>query len=87
MEYIIGKRQVVMNFSEKFCKTENEVLSSDCFADVWGKYVKHLYQTENQAFLKVLKVLFVVYDFAFTLLCLSFLRCGLHRRFCVVCFV
>ena len=56
MEYIIGKRQVVMNFSEKFCKTENEVLSSDCFADVWGKYVKHLYQTENQAFLKVLKV-------------------------------
>lgn len=56
MEYVIGKRQVVMNFSEKFCKTENEVLSSDCFAEVWGKYVKHLYQTENQAFLKVLKI-------------------------------
>ncbi|MCR5231973.1 MAG: hypothetical protein K6B64_04925 [Acholeplasmatales bacterium] len=56
MEYVTGKRQVVMNFSEKFCKTENEVLSSDCFADVWGKYVKHLFKTENQTFLAVLKI-------------------------------
>ena len=47
MEYVTGARQVVMNFSEKFCKTENEILSSDCFADVWGKYVKHLFKTEN----------------------------------------
>ena len=56
MEYAIGKRQVVMNFSEKFCKTENEILSSDCFADVWGRYVDHLFKTENQTYLVVLKV-------------------------------
>ena len=51
MEYALGQRQVVMNFSEKFCKTENEVLSSACFAEVWGKYIKNLYKTENQTFL------------------------------------
>ena len=45
MEYALGQRQVVMNFSEKFCKTENEVLSSACFAEVWGKYIKNLYKT------------------------------------------
>ena len=56
MEYALGKRQVVMNFSLKFCKTENEVLSSECFSDVWGRYVKHLYKTENQNLLRVLKI-------------------------------
>ena len=45
MEYVTGKRQVIMNFSEKFCKTEAEVLSSACFEEVWGKYVDHLYKT------------------------------------------
>ena len=56
MEYVTGKRQVIMNFSEKFCKTEAEVLSSACFQEVWGKYVDHLYKTENQAFLPVLNI-------------------------------
>ena len=56
MEYALGQRQVVMNFSEKFCKTENEVLSSACFAEVWGKYIKNLYKTENQTFLSVLNI-------------------------------
>ncbi len=54
MEYVTGKRQVVFNFSEKFCKTEIEVLSSDCFKEVWGRYLKGLYASENQAFLPVL---------------------------------
>ena len=40
MEYVTGKRQVVFNFSEKFCKTEYEILNSACFKDVWGKYIK-----------------------------------------------
>ncbi len=31
-----------MNFSEKFCKSEAEVLSSACFKEVWGKYIDHL---------------------------------------------
>ena len=56
MEYVTGKRQVVMNFSEKFCKTEIEVLNSDCFKEVWTKYVDGLYKSENQAFLPVLNI-------------------------------
>jgi hypothetical protein len=56
MEYVTGKRQVVMNFSEKFCKTEIEVLNSDCFNEVWTRYIDNLYKTENQAFLPVLNI-------------------------------
>ena len=53
MEFVTGKRQVVMNFSEKFCKTEVEVLNSECFKEVWTRYVEGLYKSENQAFLPV----------------------------------
>ncbi|MCR5705522.1 MAG: hypothetical protein K6G48_01780 [Acholeplasmatales bacterium] len=56
MEYVTGKRQVVFNFSENFCKTENEVLNSACFKDVWGRFIKRVYESENQAFLPVLTV-------------------------------
>ena len=56
MEFVTGKRQVVMNFSEKFCKTEVEVLNSDCFREVWTRYVEGLYKSENQAFLPVLNI-------------------------------
>jgi hypothetical protein len=56
MEYITGKCQVIINFAEKFCKTEVEVLSSACLEVVWSKYVDHLYKTENQAFSPVLNV-------------------------------
>ena len=56
MEFVTGKRQVVLNFSQKFCKSEIEVLNSDCFKEVWTKYVEHLYKTENQALLPVLNL-------------------------------
>jgi len=56
MEFATGQRQVVLNFSEKFCKTEIEVLDSACFKDVWTKYVKHSFDTENQTELAVLKL-------------------------------
>ncbi len=56
MEYVTGKRQVVLNFSEKFCETEIEILNSACFKEVYGRYIKHLFDTENQAFLPVLSV-------------------------------
>ncbi|MCR5350427.1 MAG: hypothetical protein K6E20_05525 [Acholeplasmatales bacterium] len=54
MEFVVAKRSVVLNFSEKFCKSEIEVLNSECFKEVWGKYVSHIYKSENQAFLPVL---------------------------------
>ena len=47
MEYIFNDKQVVINFSENFCKNEIEVLNSDCFFDVLSRYVEHLYKTEN----------------------------------------
>ena len=56
MEYATGQRQVVLNFSEKFCKTENEVLSSDCFKEVWTKYIKRSFESENQLELRVLSL-------------------------------
>ncbi len=56
MEYVTGKRQVVFNFSEKFCTTETEVLNSDCFREVWSRYIKNLFATENQSFLPVLTI-------------------------------
>ncbi len=56
MEFVTGQRQVVLNFSEKFCKSPIEVLNSDCFKEVWTKYLKHIYETENQSFLPVLTV-------------------------------
>ena len=57
MEYILNDKQVVMNFSENFCKNEIEVLNSDCFKDVLKRYIDHLYKTENQAFLPTLNII------------------------------
>ena len=57
MEYVKGSRQIVMNFSELFCKNEIEVLSSNCFKDIWRRYLKHVKKTENKTFLDVLCIL------------------------------
>ena len=57
MEYIKGSRQIVMNFSELFCKNEIEVLNSNCFKDIWKRYLKHVKKTENKTFLNVLNLL------------------------------
>ncbi len=76
MEYATGQRQVVLNFSEKFCKTENEVLSSECFKEVWTKYIKRSFESENQLELRVLslfpKKLVIPYTIKLFKLLLSF---------------
>lgn len=56
MEYVTGQRQVIINFSEVFCKTETEVLNSACFKEVWSKFVKGVYKAEKQDLLKVLNI-------------------------------
>ncbi len=56
MEYVTGQRQVIINFSEVFCKTETEVLNSACFKEVWSKFVKGVYKAEKQNLLQVLNV-------------------------------
>ena len=57
MEYVKGSRQIVMNFSELFCRNEIEVLSSACFKDIWKRYFRHIKKNENAAFLEVLNIL------------------------------
>lgn len=57
MEYVKGSRQIVMNFSELFCRNEIEVLSSNCFKDIWKRYLRHVKKTENAAFLETLNLL------------------------------
>ena len=57
MEYVTGQRQVVLNFSELYCKSEIEILNSACFADIWARFVKRAYKTHNAAQLVVLNVL------------------------------
>lgn len=56
MEYVTGQRQVVLNFSELFCKTETEVLNSACFKEVWSKFIEGIYKTEKQTALEVLNI-------------------------------
>lgn len=48
MQYVFNKKQVIINFSEKFCKTEVEILSSDCFRDVLEAFIERSYKKNNQ---------------------------------------
>lgn len=56
MEYVTGQRQVIMNFSELFCKNEVEVLNSLCFATVWERFLDHIYKVEKQDVLKIINI-------------------------------
>ena len=49
MEFVTGQRQVVINFSEIFCKTPNEVLNSACFKEVWKKFISSIKKSEKRA--------------------------------------
>lgn len=57
MDYIINQRQVILNFSERFCKNEIEVLNSACFKEVWGKFLDHIYKVEKQDVLRIIEIL------------------------------
>lgn len=57
MDFITNQRQVILNFSEKYCKNEIEVLNSSCFKDVWGKFLDHIYKVEKQDVLKIIEIL------------------------------
>lgn len=39
-KYIIGEKNIVLNFSRNYCKTEAELLSSEAFRRVWALYMK-----------------------------------------------
>ncbi len=56
MEYVFNHKQVVLNFSEKFCKTEVELLNSDCFFDVLNAFVDSSYKSNNQVNLTIINL-------------------------------
>lgn len=56
MEYVSGPNQVLLNFSEKYCKNEIEVMNSDCFKNVWERYLEHLVKVDKQDLLKVVNI-------------------------------
>ena len=57
MEFITNPRQVILNFSELYCKNEIEVLNSACFKEVWGRFLEHIYKVEKQDVLKIIGLL------------------------------
>ncbi|MDE6661672.1 MAG: hypothetical protein K2J93_07600 [Anaeroplasmataceae bacterium] len=57
MDFIANQKQVILNFSEKYCKNEIEVLNSQCFRDVWGKFLDHIYKVEKQDVLRIIEIL------------------------------
>ncbi len=57
MDYFTNQRQVILNFSEKYCKNEIEVLNSACFKEVWGRFLEHIYKVEKQDVLKIIDIL------------------------------
>lgn len=56
MEYVKGQRQIILNFSELFCKNEVEVLNSACFAEVWGKFLDHIDKVDKQDVLQIIRI-------------------------------
>ena len=56
MDYVTGQRQVIINFSEVFCKSEIEILNSACFKEIWAKYLKHVYKTKKADAISVIEM-------------------------------
>ena len=56
MEFVSGPNQVILNFSEKYCKNEIEVLNSECFKEVLGKFLDHLERIDKQELLRVVNI-------------------------------
>ena len=55
-KYILNDKSIIINFSESYCKTESEVLSSEAFARVWEGYLKHLNRTKNESLIGLIKI-------------------------------
>ncbi len=56
-EFVSTNKMVLMNFSEQYCKSEAEILNSDCFADVWGKFIDNLIRIEKIDVLKLVNIM------------------------------
>ncbi len=41
-KFIYGEKNIVLNFSQNYCLTQQEVLSSEAFRKVWERYLKYV---------------------------------------------
>ncbi len=55
-KFIIGEKNIVLNFSKNYCKTEGELLSSDAFKKVWESYLKRLAKSGKTNLIKLTKI-------------------------------
>ena len=54
--YILTEKSVILNFSQNYCKTESEVLSSSTFKRVWEGYLKHLNKSKNENLVSLVRI-------------------------------
>lgn len=54
-EYSITVDSVIINFSKNYCKTESELLSSECFYKIWGAYLVRLGKTDKEDLIRLIK--------------------------------
>lgn len=52
-KYGVSDKSIIFNFSQKYCKTITEVLSSEAFKKVWAGYLRHIEKSGNEPFLKL----------------------------------
>ena len=55
-EYVKSDKLILMNFSQRYCKTQAELLNSACFADVWSSFVDHAYKTSMTEITEILEI-------------------------------
>lgn len=55
-EFVVTDKLVIINFSELYCKSDSEILSSDCFARVWEKYIDHVYKQGKRDLLSIIDI-------------------------------
>lgn len=55
-KYNMNDKSIIINFSESYCKTESEVLSSDAFKRVWESYLKFLSRSKNERLISLVKI-------------------------------
>lgn len=47
IKYINDNKRVILNFTQVYCKSSTEVLNSECFSDVFGRFVDSLEKHER----------------------------------------
>lgn len=55
-EYIKSDKLLLMNFSQRYCKSGSELLNSDCFKEVWSRFIDHAYKASMSGIINVVEL-------------------------------